>query len=266
MCACVEALVLGGARVDLGSGAKPVLEHASLSHVARSSAAKAKADKGAPRLEPVASSKLSAMVHAQLGAAWVEDSRTVACMACGAAFTNMIRRHHCRMLGIVVCDSCSTRRAVLPGQGSGGARVCDAAFNVVLHLGRLAQRYDVQEETARKARAAREALEEQDEAARVEQQRMELLQAGAAARAAKRSSTAAAASSSSSAAASTASRHRDVGAAQGMMHEACSALRERGEKLGVLGARVEDLGKEAEDFHDMARQLRKQAERNARWF
>ena len=51
-----------------------------------------------------------------------------------------------------------------------------------------------------------------------------------------------------------------------LMHEACSALRERGEKLGVLGARVEDLGKEAEDFHDMARQLRKQAERNARWF
>ena len=252
------------ARVDLGSGPKPVLEHPSLSHVARSSAAKGKADKGAPRLEPVASSKLSAMVHAQLGAAWVEDSKTAACMACGAAFTNMTRRHHCRMLGIVVCDACSTRRAVLPGQGSGGARVCDAAFNVVLHLGRLAQRYDVQEETARRARAAREALEEQDEAARVEQQRMELLQAGAAARAAARS--VAGASSSSSAATSAASRHRDVGAAQGAMHEACSALHERGEKLGVLGARVEDLGKEAEDFFTMARKMRQQAEKNSRWF
>ena len=132
-----------------------------------------------PRLQPVAGSRLSQQVHAQLGASWVEDASTSACMACATPFSNMVRRHHCRVMGIVVCDSCSLRRAVLPGQGSSGARVCDAAFNMVRHLGRLAEKYDADATTAAKARAAREQHQAKEaakeEAARVEAARAELL-------------------------------------------------------------------------------------------
>ena len=38
--------------------------------------------------------------------------------------------------------------------------VCDAACNVVAHLSRLAQQYDAEDETARRAKKARDALEE----------------------------------------------------------------------------------------------------------
>ena len=141
-CACTEALVLGGSRLDGPLATGEV--HPSILHVARAAATRFKAEgKEVPRLQPVANSALSASVHAQLGAGWVDDKTAAGCMACGTAFTSMVRRHHCRLLGIVVCDVCSSRRAVLPSQGVGGVRVCDAAFNVVKHPGRLADRYDL---------------------------------------------------------------------------------------------------------------------------
>ena len=66
---------------------------------------------------------------------------------------------HCRLLGLVVCDACSSRRAVLPGQGASGVRVCDAALSIVRHLAVLARRHDGDAETHRKAAAARAGLE-----------------------------------------------------------------------------------------------------------
>ena len=47
-------------------------------------------------------------------------------------------------------------------------------------------------------------------------------------------------------------------------HEAMDALKERGEKIGVLKERVAELDKEAEDFYETARKLREQQQR--RWF
>lgn len=42
---------------------------------------------------------------------WAEDASAATCEACSARFTEFTRRHHCRLLGLVVCDSCSGRRA-----------------------------------------------------------------------------------------------------------------------------------------------------------
>ena len=295
MSACVEALVLGGARIDAGvsssyisgssstagsfsgsaSGLPSLIETSNtLLQVAKAAAAKLKATKTVPSLQPVPNSRLSSMVHAQLGAQWVEDSKVSSCMSCGVTFATTIRRHHCRLLGLVVCDSCSTKRVILPGQGSSGVRVCDAAYNMVLYLGRLAIEYDQHDEVAKRARAAKA---KQEEVARVEEAKKELLQKAQERRSATtnsstspavsstRRSTGGSSSASSSSAAAAAAARSTSGAAKSAASEAMNALHERGEKLGVLGDKIADLGDEAEQFHDMARKIRMQAEKQSKW-
>jgi len=58
---------------------------------------------------------------------WTPDSEAPCCPECGAAFTVLRRRHHCRQCGRVVCDECSGARVVLPQQQAAGrVRVCDS--------------------------------------------------------------------------------------------------------------------------------------------
>eukprot|EP00808_Paulinella_micropora_P031219 g30542.t1 len=45
---------------------------------------------------------------------WVHDSLVSCCMLCGANFTFLRRKHHCRLCGRVVCDSCSLHRVWPP--------------------------------------------------------------------------------------------------------------------------------------------------------
>ena len=45
---------------------------------------------------------------------WVPDDRVTMCQLCLETFTFLLRRHHCRACGKVVCASCSRFRAVLP--------------------------------------------------------------------------------------------------------------------------------------------------------
>jgi hypothetical protein len=37
---------------------------------------------------------------------WMNDSAANSCLVCRSSFTLMFRRHHCRMCGSIVCDSC----------------------------------------------------------------------------------------------------------------------------------------------------------------
>ena len=59
---------------------------------------------------------------------------------------------------------------------------------------------------------------------------------------------------------------KQVAGANAAAGEAVDALRERGEKLGILGDKVADLAREAEDFAAQARKLREKAEKQAGWF
>ena len=58
----------------------------------------------------------------------------------------------------------------------------------------------------------------------------------------------------------------NVDSAGAAANEAVNALHQRGEKLGILGERVAKMEQEAQEFHDMARKMREQAERNSKWF
>ena len=50
----------------------------------------------------------------KLAPAWRPDASASACTCCGKKFTMLIRKHHCRNCGLVVCGSCSGTRVLLP--------------------------------------------------------------------------------------------------------------------------------------------------------
>jgi len=61
--------------------------------------------------------------------AWVPDSMAPLCMGCGAAFSLVKRRHHCRSCGRVFCAKCSPNQVPLPRYGMQKAvRVCNRCY------------------------------------------------------------------------------------------------------------------------------------------
>ncbi|KAI1813241.1 FYVE zinc finger-domain-containing protein [Poronia punctata] len=47
---------------------------------------------------------------------WQPDAEVTNCSICGAGFTLLYRKHHCRKCGRVVCDRCSPHRIIIPRQ------------------------------------------------------------------------------------------------------------------------------------------------------
>ena len=56
---------------------------------------------------------------------WMRDDEATACVICHKSFTLMIRRHHCRGCGRLVCSSCAPKRAK---DNAALERRCDACF------------------------------------------------------------------------------------------------------------------------------------------
>lgn len=62
-------------------------------------------------------------------AVWVPDAEATHCMNCKKTqFTMIVRRHHCRNCGAVVCGPCSSKKFLLPQQSSKPVRVCTACY------------------------------------------------------------------------------------------------------------------------------------------
>lgn len=58
-------------------------------------------------------------------AVWVPDNEASVCMHCKKTqFTMIVRRHHCRNCGAVVCGPCSSKKFLLPQQSTKSVRVC----------------------------------------------------------------------------------------------------------------------------------------------
>ncbi|ESO91553.1 hypothetical protein LOTGIDRAFT_233364 [Lottia gigantea] len=61
---------------------------------------------------------------------WVPDDDATTCMHCKASeFSVLKRKHHCRKCGIVACNSCTSKRWLLPLQSSKPLRVCLTCYN-----------------------------------------------------------------------------------------------------------------------------------------
>lgn len=64
---------------------------------------------------------------------WIPDVEAPKCMSCGANFTVVKRRHHCRNCGKVFCARCSSNSVPLPKYGHiKPVRVCNKCF--IYHL------------------------------------------------------------------------------------------------------------------------------------
>ena len=63
---------------------------------------------------------------------WVPDTASVGCQACDRKFSLIVRRHHCRCCGRLLCSSCSNFFVPLPyldWQVARVCQVCDQALN-----------------------------------------------------------------------------------------------------------------------------------------
>ena len=59
---------------------------------------------------------------------WVPDERVTMCQRCHDDFTLLLRRHHCRACGKVVCYLCSGNKAPLKYRAYEPSRVCDPCY------------------------------------------------------------------------------------------------------------------------------------------
>ena len=63
---------------------------------------------------------------------WIPDRRVTMCQNCTVEFTLVVRRHHCRACGKVVCSTCSANKAPLRYREFEQGRVCDHCFNTLV--------------------------------------------------------------------------------------------------------------------------------------
>eukprot|EP01104_Vermistella_antarctica_P020837 TRINITY_DN909_c0_g1_i1.p1 TRINITY_DN909_c0_g1~~TRINITY_DN909_c0_g1_i1.p1 ORF type:complete len:369 (-),score=65.56 TRINITY_DN909_c0_g1_i1:51-1157(-) len=60
---------------------------------------------------------------------WMPDSASKECLRCGHKFNVVIRRHHCRNCGKLICSGCSTNRMSVPDKGfHERVRVCNLCY------------------------------------------------------------------------------------------------------------------------------------------
>ncbi|KAF2852520.1 FYVE-domain-containing protein [Plenodomus tracheiphilus IPT5] len=69
-----------------------------------------------PPQSPQASAELERRQSDLVLPRWQPDSEVDQCPVCGRHFTFLLRRHHCRKCGRVVCHSCSPHRITIPRQ------------------------------------------------------------------------------------------------------------------------------------------------------
>ena len=63
---------------------------------------------------------------------WVPDARVAMCQLCCAEFSLMVRRHHCRACGKVVCGACSGSKAPVKYKQFEAVRVCSQCCEELL--------------------------------------------------------------------------------------------------------------------------------------
>jgi hypothetical protein len=58
---------------------------------------------------------------------WEPDAEATHCLCCEQPFGAVLRKHHCRQCGRVVCGDCSAHTKAVPSY-TGEQRVCDRCF------------------------------------------------------------------------------------------------------------------------------------------
>lgn len=61
---------------------------------------------------------------------WAPDESAQFCELCSCEFNFIVRRHHCRQCGKLVCATCSSWRVYIPHLKKDNARVCDVCYKI----------------------------------------------------------------------------------------------------------------------------------------
>lgn len=64
---------------------------------------------------------------------WIPDDEVSQCPLCSRTFNSVIRKHHCRACGRVICKNCCGNQALVQGYGQERVRVCDDCHKVLCH-------------------------------------------------------------------------------------------------------------------------------------
>ena len=62
---------------------------------------------------------------------WIPDQRVSMCQLCGLQFSLVVRRHHCRACGKVLCSACSNNKAPIKYRQFEPVRVCHLCYDVL---------------------------------------------------------------------------------------------------------------------------------------
>jgi len=72
---------------------------------------------------------------AETAPVWIPDDAAKQCMRCDAEFGVIVRKHHCRNCGAVVCKNCSLHTAIVPGVDKlKEQRVCNVCKKIITQM------------------------------------------------------------------------------------------------------------------------------------
>lgn len=200
---------------------------------------------------------------------WTNDSASRACLCCGDVFSLTMRRHHCRLCGILCCSACSSKSLPSIGEKK-GVRVCDACYNKNMHLFEC-RRQDMQ----RMSTAVSSKGVSGDTGSTAPRQESDdsggasISQPSSPDEGKPKSSlfswTHTAKAAQAQGGSSQAAAGSRAAGANSAAAEALQMMHARKQKLGELADKASELSEEASEFQNVATQLRKKMQAKNRW-
>ncbi|GAB5354254.1 hypothetical protein AAMO2058_000103800 [Amorphochlora amoebiformis] len=102
---------------------------------------------------------------------WVGDNQSVTCQECKAPFSLVVRRHHCRVCGFLLCGSCSPYRTYIPSSvvaSIGPFRTCKMCNECVVDFTRQLDKWRRKRQQNRKRPSTNRSTPERKENLRIE--------------------------------------------------------------------------------------------------
>jgi len=78
---------------------------------------------------------MKGQLQGEIAPVWILDEAATQCMRCDVDFGYIVRKHHCRNCGAVVCSNCSAYTAIVAGVDKHKeVKVCNVCKNVISQI------------------------------------------------------------------------------------------------------------------------------------
>jgi hypothetical protein len=184
------------------------------------------------------------------------DPEEPRCLFCEREFNLFRRQHHCRVCGLLVCNSCSTKSVK---KEDNSVRACDSCYNRLFYEEKR-NRQQSKGSTDGVARTASSNSQPEDK--RASARKSNTLASDRAALFGDAKSG----SDSKLDAKATAGSQAGLAGVHDVLSETRQQFAERGERLNQLSEKTSNMANAAAEFAQMARKLREQQEQQSRWW